>query len=90
MPRPDSACGRLDWRVALERHMAAKAKVPVLRSWEARLARPDAHPGIQNGGDRGEHSNFDCSHSSFGAGAYDAEVQAFIDIIRERWTPIAL
>ena len=83
--RATTRCSAPDWRVALERRVAATAGIPVLRSWEARIQRHDAHPGLQYGGRATMSSNFDCSHSSLGDGVYDPEVSAFFDVVDKHW-----
>jgi hypothetical protein len=64
----------------LEDEAASRAGVPLLRSYEARVGRPDLHSGIQRGDASSQANRLDCAHSSFGPGAYDAEV-ASLEVI---------
>lgn len=69
------------WRQAAERRAAAAFDVPILLRSDARESRWDLHPGIQSD----PPNYFDCKHSTFAPGAFDAEVVGFLAALEARF-----
>ena len=73
--------GLAGWRQVAEGRSAASFRVPLLRRSDAREPRWDLHPGIQ----RQAPGYYDCKHSTFARGAFDAEVHGFLSVLEARF-----
>ena len=65
----------------VERAVARDYGLDILKRFESRLTRPDLHPGVQ----QKPPFYFDCTHSSFARGAFDAEATSFFDLLEQRF-----
>jgi hypothetical protein len=73
----------MHWMQREEAAAATHAGVPLLSSYDYRLRQPGLHPAIQRGDASNLANRFDCSHSSFASGAYDAEVAGLLGLLVE-------
>ena len=69
------------WQAQVEREVASRHGLALLERFAPRLSRWDLHPGVQ----RPPPHYFDCKHSSFAAGAFDAEVASLYSLLEERF-----
>ena len=69
------------WTVEVERAVARDYGLEILNRFEPRLTRSDLHPAVQ----QKPPFYFDCTHSSFARGAFDAEAASFFDLLEQRF-----
>ena len=80
-PRAASLTAAAAWRQRSEQVAADEYALPLLSRSAARERRWDLHPALQ----QNIPNHFDCKHSTFLPGAFDAEALAFLDALEVRF-----